>query len=477
MKEERLLRAMTQIDDALIQSHDPALAEKPATSRKRRPLRIALIAAAVAALLVTAAMAISPSFRDMILTSLGFRAPYATEALGSCEDQGITIEAQKALADGRASFLYFTVHDPTGVFFLEDTQNRLEVDFLIDGEEIPGNWGQDCTGEPLERLSYDPETQTALYLFRAGIVPLSTVVESPVPTHARISMEQYLPGQRSGDVNYHGPSSISEGEDRLTAPTEVLESTQENGATVLLPEQNPQPIGESCPEVYISSMGFASDGYYHVRWHQDPNVTQAQSCDGSFCAPFLVAYLMRDENGNPQQRDWDETVITPVSDGWDYCLTALTQESFDHMLLIAFSARYSVSGGWVMGDWSLTVPVSPVEHRTAKPEQTLILSATKDSPPPSGRDYEAQVAAVSVSTLSVTADFVCPEGYHRRASIEGEETACAVTFADGTVLSPTYLAQHWSGHGWVMWEFAEPVDPSQVVSVTLNGNEIAFPAE
>ncbi len=476
MKEERLLRALTQIDPALIQAHDPALAEKSAKPRKHSPLRVALIAAAVAALLVTAAMAFSPSFRDMILTSLGFRAPYATEALGSCEDQGVTIEAQKALADGRVSFLYFTVHDPTGVFFLEDTFNSLHVDFLVDGEEVPGSWRYDCAGEPLERLSYDPETQTALYLFRAGIVPHSTG-ESPVPTHAQIFMDWYLPGSRRGYVTYCGPGFNREVENSPLVPTDTLESVEENGVTVLLPDQNPQPIDESCPEVYISSMGFASDGYYHVRLHQDPNVTQTKRDDTNFHDPFGVIYLLRDENGNPQQYDWDATVSTPVSDGWDYCLTALTRESFERVYSLCVDTAYSVSGGYVTGEWSLTVPVSPVEYRTAKPEQTLILSATKDSPPPNGW-VEAQVAAVSVSTLSVTADFVPPERYHRRTGVEGEETACAVTLADGTVLSPAYLAQHWSGgNGWVMWEFAEPIDPSQVVSVALNGNEIPFPAQ
>ncbi len=475
MSEERILQAMTDISEDYIREADPNLAS--AKSRKHRPLRIVLIAAAVAALLVTAAMALSPSFRDMILTSLGFRAPYATEVLGSCEDQGITIEAKNALADGRAAFLYFTVHDPTGVFFLEDTLNSLHVDFLVDREKAPGSWRYDCAGEPLERLSYDPETQTALYLFRAGIVPLSTVAESPVPTHARIFMDWYLPGSRRGYVTYYGPGFNREVENSPLVPTDTLESTEENGVTVLLPEQNPQLIDESCPEVYISSMGFASDGYYHVRLHQEPNVTQTKRDDTNFHDPFGVIYLLRDENGNPQQYDWDATVSTPVSDGWDYCLTALTRESFERVYSLCVDTAYSVSGGYVTGEWSLTVPVSPVEYRTAQPEGTLILSATKDSPPPSGGDYEAQVAAVSVSTLSVTADFVPPERYHRRTSVEGEETACTVTLADGTVLSPVYLAQHWSGHGWVMWEFAEPIDPSEVVSVALNGNEIPFPAE
>jgi len=140
-------------------------------------------------------------------------------------------------------------------------------------------------------------------------------------------------------------------------------------------------------------------------------------------------------------------------------------------------ARYSVSGGYVTGDWDLAVPLSPVEPRTAEPGQTLILSATKDSPPPSGEDHEAQVASVSVSALGVAVDFVRPEGYPLCPDVNGRETACAVTLADGTVLEPAYLAEDWGGgNGWVMWEFDEPMDPMEVVCVTLNGNEVPFPA-
>lgn len=58
MKEERLLRAMTEVDAQLIQAHAPDSAVKSATSGRRRPLRTALIAAAVAAcLMVTTAFA------------------------------------------------------------------------------------------------------------------------------------------------------------------------------------------------------------------------------------------------------------------------------------------------------------------------------------------------------------------------------------------------------------------------------------
>lgn len=57
MKEERILRAMTEINPQLILAHDPTITAQ-APARKGRPFRTVLIAAVVAALFVTVAMAV-----------------------------------------------------------------------------------------------------------------------------------------------------------------------------------------------------------------------------------------------------------------------------------------------------------------------------------------------------------------------------------------------------------------------------------
>lgn len=474
MKEERLLRAMTEIDAQLIQAHDPTQAEKLATPRKRRVLRIVLIAAAAAALLVTAALALSPTFRDIILSSLGFRAPYATDVLGSCEDQGITIEAQSALTDGCVTRLYFTVQDPSGVFFQEDTDNDLTVDLLLGDEPL---WGSG--GRSLERLSYDEETQTGLYVCSRNVGFTYGEEDDPIqpgtqPTQAKITMSYYVPGYRRFRGRFNGPMPFGEAD----LPINALESTMENGVVVLLPGQNPQPIDEDSPEIYISSTGFASDGCYHIRFHAEPGLVQVYDPDPNG-ELLWVRYDLFDRDVPNQQPETLAAVGTPVADGWDYCLPELTRETYDLLGTIAADSRYSVSGGYVWGSWELTVPISPVEEcRIAKPEETLILSRTKDSPPPSGRNDEAQVDGVSVSPLSVVADFVTPADHEYPCSINGEETACCVTLSDGTTVEAIYYSDSWDYRkGWIMWEFPERIDPSQVVSVALNGNEITFPAE
>jgi len=477
MKEERLLRAMTEIDARLIQAHDPTPAEKSAAPRKHRPLRIVLIAAAVAALMLTTALALSPTFRDMILTSLGFRAPYATEVLGSCEDQGITIEAQSALTDGRVTRLYFTVHDPSGVFFLEDTRNDLWLDFLPEDDAAAAISGRE--GKPLERLYYDEETQTGLYVFRlAALSREDGTVPLEAPAQARLTMSWYLPGYRqSWRDSFSGPMPFGDPD----LPLDTLETTVENGAVVLLPDQTPHTLDEEYPEYYISSMGFDEEGRYHVRVHAEPDIVSTRSMDPLELSPFHVYHDLFTPDGRTYEGyydTYDDAIVeTPVSDGWDYCLLKLTRETYPRLGTLNVYAFYSVSGGYRKGNWELTVPIQQVEARTAEPEETLILSATKDSPPPSGENHEAQVASVSVSPISVAVDFVRPENYHLCADLEGRETACVVNLADGSTIEPTFMNEYWSCNGRVVWEFDEEIDPSQVVSVALNGNEISFPAE
>lgn len=448
---------------------EPALPEWRPNMTKR--LRFPFALAAALLILIGSALALAPTLRELIAANLGPRASYAAEVLGSCEDLGVTIEAKSALTDNRMTRLYFTVQDPTGVFFLEDTQNDLYMNFLTGEEEIYGNAGRREDG--LELLFLDPETQTGLYVFRMGPVGYESTTP-PTLTHAKLTMSYFIPGYRFSHIHFCGP-----GCEEHPTPTDILASTSENGAVVLLPNQNPQPIDEDYPEMSISSMGYASDGCYHIRIHQEPGIVQAWSCL-SDPTPFEILYVLADpeypEKNYQQYGEEMGVIITPVSDGWDYCLSFLTPESYEELKVISFYGSYSVSGGYRTGNWELTVPLQSLEARTVIPEEPLILSRTKDSPPPSGESHEAQVASVSVSSLSVVADFTCPENYHLCADVDGYETECTVTLTDGTILTPAFFREAWSNSGWVMWEFPEPIDPGQVVSVSLNGNEIPLGA-
>ncbi len=137
MKEERLLRTMTQIDAQLIQAHAPALAEKSATPRKHRPLRTALIAAAVAAcLLATTALAAKVTGLDRrLLEFLG--AGEQTEALiagaqtvdKTVKNAGSSLTVREVLGDGNNLYILLNLTAPEGTV-LDAYAYRFQDDFL-----------------------------------------------------------------------------------------------------------------------------------------------------------------------------------------------------------------------------------------------------------------------------------------------------------------------------------------------------------
>lgn len=454
-KEARIYAALKGVETP---EYDILAAVRAARRETRRPQRralprAALLAACLAAVLAVTALALSPTFREVILASLGLRAPYATQVLGSCEDQGITIEAQSALTDGRMTRLYFTVHDPSGVFFLEDTSHDLMMDFLSGGE---GVWSSG--GEGLKRLSYDPETQTGLYVYSAGTYRDYATDAIPSPDHAQLTMDWFTPGQRYAGATFFGPA-----DENCDLPLDRLACGEENGALVLLPGQNPQDM--DADEVAVSSMGFGEDRCYHIRVTQQPQVTPIYSD-----CPFQVNYWMNDP-ADPQgplvDRSQDVTEVA-VSGGWDLRLPSLTAESEDLLQLLCVEATYSVAGGRREGNWRLTVPIQAAQGRKVVPAETVILSRAADSPPPSGQLDEGQVAEIFLSPLGVTVDFVTPAGNKYPCYLDGEKTACAVVMADGTRLTPTYDGSTWQNRrGWIAWAFERPIDPNQAEAVLV----------
>ena len=107
----------------------------------RRLTRRGAAALVVCAALVVSAAAAGPTIWQAIRSDLGGRAPYAVEVEAVCEDQGIRIEAQAALADSRITRLYFTMQDLTGEIFRDDTSCDLILSLETCGEFDWGNGG------------------------------------------------------------------------------------------------------------------------------------------------------------------------------------------------------------------------------------------------------------------------------------------------------------------------------------------------
>ena len=419
---------------------------------RRHLTRRGLTALAAAAVLTVTALAAAPAVWQAIQNDLGNRAPYAAQVLGSCEDQGIRLEVQAALADTRVTRLYFTLQDLTG--------NRLDADTtsdLILSQETDGQFCRGNGGKGLEVLSYDPEQHLATLVYSRGTADLA---DSP-PTQLRLDATYFIPGHRQAELTL----------DRDALPTETLESTvTDAGTTVLLPDQNPMAWGED-GDVSISSIGFAADGFFHIRFAQGENVSP--TTDGG--CPFRVDYCLYDPE-NPDrwpEQSVDDIICTAVEGGWDFCLPSLTPDTLKYLDLLHLTADYSTAGGRIEGNWEVTVPVEVLDLRTAAPTEPLVLPYTQSGKQPYERAHDAQLDQLTVSPLSICADFATPEGQKEPCMLNGTELSLTVALADGTVLAPAYYDEVWSQRaGWVMWEFEEPIDPEQVVSVALNGETI-----
>ena len=457
----RRMDAVTPDPELLARTKNRMEAAGSGARPPRRLTRRGTAAIVVCAALVVSAAAAGPTIWQAIRSDLGSRAPYAAKVEAACEDQGIRIEAQAALADSRITRLYFTMQDLTGEIFRDDTSCDLILSLETCGEF---DWGNGGIG--LEVLDYDPEQRLAALVYSRGTDELS----SGLPTRARLDMTYLLPGERT-------PGVVLSGEE---IPTGILESAVlDTGETVLLPGQNSLALeGADEREVSVTSMGFAADGCFHIRFAQGEGVSPAYASTEAGQPIFSVRYYLFDPE-NPDRwpsQDMGDAVWTAVEGGWDACLPSLTADTLPYLDLLVLRAHYSVSGGRVEGNWSLTVPVEPVECRAAVPAEDLVFPYTSSGELPYGRTHDGRLERVTVSPLSVCADFSTPEGQASPCQVNGAELPLTVTLTDGTVLTPACTAEVWSRRvGWIAWEFESPIAPEDVESVTLGGETIPIP--
>lgn len=255
---------------------------------RRHLTRRGLTALAAAAVLTVTALAVGPTIWQAIRNDLGNRAPYATEVEAACEDQGIRIEVQAALADTRVTRLYFTLHDLTGNTLDADTTSD-----LILSQETGGQFDWGNGGKGLEVLSYDPEQHLATLVYSRGTADLA---DSP-PTRARLEAAYFIPGHRQ--------ARLALAQDEL--PAQSLESTvTDTGATILLPGQNPMTLDKD-GAVSISSIGFAADGRYHVRFVQKEDVFPLMDAP----AMWSITCMTRRNRTAGLSRAWETSPAPP----------------------------------------------------------------------------------------------------------------------------------------------------------------------
>ena len=120
---------------------------------------------------------------------------------------------------------------------------------------------------------------------------------------------------------------------------------------VLAPGQTPMPL-EGTGDVTISSMGFASDGRFHVRVAYAPGIGH-EDLDMGY---FLARVYPRDERRTAEEKYWRATVITQVEGAWT-CSSPDQSGGGGRAGEVYFYGGYERPGVDIDGPWSIDFPL------------------------------------------------------------------------------------------------------------------------
>lgn len=461
-------------------------------SKKLGVRTIAAIAVCAVLMVTVAAAAAAPAVWESLTTHLGLFAPYAQTIEGvKSADQGIEIQVLSALSDDLETRVYLSVRDTEG--------DRLNQFLKLDGELTTGerkepdkanpgaafiSWGFPSTSY-FKLVSYDPETRTAL--FSASISYADTVQptrEAQLSVTGMSTREATL--YAAGNVscaNLTGEilDSLPAGkDDKVIFEPDWLEGGEADNSVlpekhvVLAPGQTPMDI-EGTEDIRISSMGFASDGCFHIRlefadgvepatyertnfdWETMTNLAAGEICSQLYCD------LLDGDGFGVRSYTIRETL---VEDGMDILFPLITTEALEDLQgwQALVYGTYTRPGTDVEGDWSTTF------------ELDYYPSVTLDW---TGEANGWQVRQVTVSPLSVTM-YSNNAGGLRTTLYAVKKDGSTVAAEPGTsryVNLDAYVltGELTQGEGWDAfntWRFEEPVDVEDIVSLKLGDTVI-----
>ena len=285
-----------------------AVREKAFTAKRvGSALRRGAAAALVCAALCATAVAAGPSLWQYMQARQGPFAGLAQTVEGAvCTSGGIEIQVLSALADDVRGEVYFTVRDVEG--------DRLDSQLTLHcGAD------SDLAGRLVE---YDSESRTALFAaglsyYRPqteGAVGLGTT-GGAVPDTLHLAVERLTTrqGELDAGASCAGVTAALLDSLPLGEGDRVVMGVEESGypasilpgeRVVLAPGQTPMPL-EGTGDVTISSMGFASDGRFHVRVAYAPGIGHGDLDMGYFLAPRLPQGRAPDGGGEILARHGD----------------------------------------------------------------------------------------------------------------------------------------------------------------------------
>ena len=424
----------------------------------------AVVIAVCAVLTITAAAAAAvPAVWEGLWRQLGVFAPYAQTIDGAvCRDQGIEVRMLSALSDDLEARFYFSVQDVTGDHQLNEhltLTGRLECG--EEKEQEPKSVGclSGSVSSSFKLLSYDPETRTALFssslsygetyrpnqrasLSLARMATQNAKISGTVPC-ASITDEvlKSLPAEEDDRIIFK-PS----GAGGFKYADIVLPDQQ----VVLAPEQNPMPI-EGTEDMWISSMGFASDGYFHVRLGFADGISVIKENGDRW---FLCTLGQSGKSSEADIAMWERL----VPGGLDILFPLYTVEDLEQLQngMVELYGDYTRPGTVVEGAWNIDFEL---EYYSS-----VVLDWV-------GELAGSQVRQVAVSPLSVTM-------YSDDAGSFAYATLYAVK-KDGSTVSAEPDAGRYSNlafdsgsdkpvwDAFNTWIFEEPVELEDLVSLSL----------
>ncbi len=437
--------------------------------------RQAAAIAVCAALTLTATAAAVPAVWQSLQEHLGPFAPYAQTIKGaSCTDQGIKIQMLSALSDDLAARFYLSVQDMEGDRLNEflDLTGRLTAgeekltEAQDSGEGIIG--GGSPSTRNFELVSYDPDTRTAL---------LSATVyyeEDARPTEkARLEvtgmttrLAQVWLDIPCASVTGRTLNSLPVGEDDKVIyqpsgsdfPAGYTGAALPARKVVLAPGQTPMDI-EGTEDMRVSSMGFASDGRFHVRLDFAEGVRPGLHQNGESDLMFGLYGVDTDDDGQRlfvyQQTlvDGGMDVLFPLIKAGDLQTLRSGQ--------VRLTGRYWRPGADIEGQWATEF------------ETEYYASAALDW---KGLVSGWRMEEVTLSPLSVTMT-----GYKADSSGALANTPLYAVKKDGTEIAAEPGMGRYSnletngGEGWecyATWYFAEPVEVEDIAFLSVKGTRI-----
>ena len=443
--------------------------------------RAVLAIAACAALTLTAAAAAVPKVWDALREDLGAFAPYAQTIEGaSCTDEGIEVQVLSAISDDLEARFYLAVRDVE--------EDRLSEFLTLTGRLTAGEEKETETKASAEVIaiaaspfttgftlvSYDPATKTALLTAKIGYY------ESARPTGAA---QLELTGMSTRQGTMHGNvsceavtgsqlKSLPAGEDdtvvfRATGifNGEYADAPLPSQKVVLAPGQNPMDI-EGTEDMRISSMGFASDGCFHIRLEfaggvkpatfEPVNIdseTGVNLTAGQIGSEFFCDFLV--EGGDQKYHVIQERL---VEGGMDILFPLLKVEDLKEIQ--SQEARvygtYFRPGADIEGEWS-------TEFEMEYYPSTVL-------------DWKGSVGGWKMQEVTLSPLSVTMLGHKGDSSGALANTPLYAVKKDGTEIAAEPGTGRYGnlgaagGEGWegyATWQFTEPLDLDEIVSLKI----------